>query len=177
MREIINNKKGFSLSELLMVVLILSLLVIIIGSGMGVVKDAYEKVTLKAEAQTLMATTIEKVRDEFRFAREIQANQVIQGTITATTFISGNNGLKVYFVNDEANMGITMVTATGETKQSAPVVTDRTMTNDLTTSIKYTYSKDEHLITATIIIYQKVKGGVAAKEYAKQEFKVKPINQ
>lgn len=50
MRARMKNKEGFSISEMLMVVMILSLIIVILGSGVMVVKNAYERITLKAEA-------------------------------------------------------------------------------------------------------------------------------
>ena len=60
MRARMKNKEGFSISEMLMVVMILSLIIVILGSGVMEVKNAYERITLKAEAQTLLSTTITK---------------------------------------------------------------------------------------------------------------------
>lgn len=167
MRKKMINNKGYSLSELLMVVLILSLLVVIIGSGMGVVRNTYERITLQAESQTLLSTTIARVRDELRFAKDIKADQPVEGTNTATTFVSGNRGMKAYFSNDEAR-GVILVDAVD--KSSMAMVSDKTMTNGLTTEIKYNYNTVEKIINVTInVIY---KGG----DYATQAFKVKPLN-
>ena len=64
----LNNSKAFTLSELLAVVLILSLIMTTLAGGLTVVRTAYEKITLKAESATLMSTVITKVTDELRFA-------------------------------------------------------------------------------------------------------------
>ena len=44
----LNNSKAFTLSELLAVVLILSLIMTTLAGGLTVVRAAYEKITLKA---------------------------------------------------------------------------------------------------------------------------------
>ncbi|MGF6376135.1 prepilin-type N-terminal cleavage/methylation domain-containing protein [Clostridiales Family XIII bacterium PM5-7] len=180
MKKKMMNKKGFTLSELLMVVLILGLLVTILGSGFGVVKEAYEKVTLKAEAQTLMATTVTKVKDEFRFAREIKTGQLVVGSTPVTTFVSGNENMEVFFTDDTTgNRGILMVEvakpAQGDEHQSVAIATDKTMTNNLTTSIDYNYDVGTHVITATIQILKVVDSGKTL--ILEQEIKVKPINK
>ena len=59
----LNNSKAFTLSELLAVILILSLIMTTLAGGLTVVRTAYEKITLKAEAATLMSTVITKVTD------------------------------------------------------------------------------------------------------------------
>ena len=100
MRARMKNKEGFSISEMLMVVMILSLIIVILGSGVMVVKNAYERITLKAEAQTLLSTTITKVTDEFRFSKYINDD----GTSPAK-FTSGIRGYEIWFEDGDGTSG------------------------------------------------------------------------
>lgn len=161
----ITNRKGFSISELLMVVLILSLLTVILGSGFMVVKNSYEKITVKAEAQTLLSTTITKVTDEFRFAKYINAEDP-----KAVKFTSGNLGYEIWFENGDGNSGTKGIMVCNHAGLSTQLLTDQTMTSKLTPQIEYEYDENANLFTATIIIKYK------ETDYLKQVIKVKPIN-
>ncbi|SCJ71948.1 Uncharacterised protein [uncultured Eubacterium sp.] len=167
MRSRIKNKKGFSISEMLMVVMILSLIIVMLGSGVMVVKNSYEKITLKAEAQTLLSTTITKVSDEFRFAKYVNADD----NPKAAKFVSGNLGYEIWFKNDDGSSGMKGILICNNAGVSAQLLTDKTMTSRLTPSIEYQYDKDNRLFTATITIATRDND-----KFLEQEIKVKPIN-
>ena len=167
MKGRINNKRGFSISEMLMVVMILSLIIVMLGSGVMVVKNSYEKITLKAEAQTLLSTAISKVSDEFRFAKYINADDDPK----AAKFVSGNLGYEIWLGNGDESNGQKGILICANAGASVQLLTDKTMTNRLTPSIKYAYDKDANLFTATITIATKDND-----KFLEQEIKVKPIN-
>ena len=67
MRKLINkrnNRKGFSLTELLVAVLILSMVSAVVAGGIPVAKNAYEKITVTANAQVMLSTAISALRNE-----------------------------------------------------------------------------------------------------------------
>lgn len=165
MKEKVKNRRGFSVSEMLMVVLILSLLIVVLGSGFMVVKNSYEKITVKAEAQTLLSTTIAKVTDEFRFARYIHAEDP-----KVVKFTSGILGYEIWFENGDGSNGNKGILVCNNAHLSVQLLTDKTMTSRLTPQMEYGYDEDANLFTATIIIKYK------EADYLKQVIKVKPIN-
>ena len=63
-RNKINRKTGFSLTELLAAVLILGMVSSVVAGGIPVARDAYNKVTVSANAQVLMSTTISALRSQ-----------------------------------------------------------------------------------------------------------------
>lgn len=65
--------KGFSLTELLAAVLILSMVSSVVAGGIPVARDAYEKVTLSANAQVMLSTAITALRNELSTASDIQS--------------------------------------------------------------------------------------------------------
>lgn len=155
-----HNSRGFTLSETLAAMLILALVIVITGGGVIVVKDAYQKITLRANAQVLMSTVITKVSDEFRYAEDIDGQ----------TFVSGNSGYKMSFTNDNTK-GImtTYYSGDGSKVESTSLLSDKTMTDGLVTSISdYTYSND--FFKATIAVK---KAGFSIS----QNIVVKPLNQ
>lgn len=59
---------GFSLMELMVTVLLVSLLALTIGGGVTVVQRACRAVTLWANAQTLLSSTITAMQEKLRYA-------------------------------------------------------------------------------------------------------------
>ena len=59
-RNKLHNRKGFSLAETLMAVLILLMVSAVVAAGIPMAREAYEKAVDAANAQTLLSTTITK---------------------------------------------------------------------------------------------------------------------
>ncbi|MEG0924791.1 MAG: hypothetical protein RSD90_03440 [Anaerovoracaceae bacterium] len=155
-------KSGFTISEMLMAVLILSLIIIIIGGGVVVVKNSYQTISLKAEAEVLISTTITKVTDEFRFAKNVESGI----GVAPASFESGNSKYRMTFANKPD--GIYTISTVGN--YEIPLLTDKTMTSKLIPTIEYSFDESTKLFNATITIkYQD-------KEYTKQAITIKPIN-
>lgn len=158
----LKNSKGFTLSETMASVLILILVITIIGGGVVVVKNAYQRITLKANAQTLMSTTITKVTDEFEFAENIT-----EGTDNPY-FVSGNSKFKIAFKNGTGNEGVLQSYKYGDNTKTTPLLSSKTMTDGLVPTITYSYNKD--LFTATVTVSKD------GDPVSTQTFSVKPIN-
>ncbi len=91
-RQKLNNKHGFSLTELLVAVLILGMVSSVVAGGIPVAKDAYEKVTLSANAQVMLSTTISALRNELCTASDVKI-----GSITNGTFAEGSGTVIKYY--------------------------------------------------------------------------------
>ena len=68
----IRNRKGFTLAETLLAVLILLLVSSIVAAGMPAAKQAYEKVVLASNAELLLSTAVATLRDELGTAWDVQ---------------------------------------------------------------------------------------------------------
>lgn len=68
----LNSRRGFSLTELLAAILILSMVSSVVAGGIPVAKDAYEKITLSANAQVLLSTAISALRNQLCTASEVE---------------------------------------------------------------------------------------------------------
>lgn len=64
----LNNRRGFSLTEMLATVLIMGFVGIIITTGAATVQRVYRKVVAHANAQTALTTTITLMQDQLAFA-------------------------------------------------------------------------------------------------------------
>lgn len=71
----LKSDQGFTLVEMVLALFILSLIVTVIGGGVTVVKSAYEKITLQAEAQVLVSTLVTAINDELRQAEHIEQKE------------------------------------------------------------------------------------------------------
>lgn len=165
----LNNRKAFTLAELLAVVLILALIMTTLSGGLTVVKTAYDKITLKAESATLMSTIITKVTDELRFASEIETSG------DDVTFESGIKGYRVRIKTLESGgkKNIVMETVQGSSDDSTisqPMVSEKTLTNDVEPEISINYNESEKYFNVTVTV--KKDGNVVME----QEFTVTPVN-
>ena len=73
LKKLKQNNAGFSLSEVLMSVLILSLVSVLLVSGMVTVNNTYRRSVDKANAETLLSTTVTELRNEMAFASDVYA--------------------------------------------------------------------------------------------------------
>lgn len=70
----LNNKKGFTIAEMLVAILILLMVSSIVATGIPVAREAYEKVVLTSNAEILMSTAISALRNELGTAKDIEAS-------------------------------------------------------------------------------------------------------
>ena len=97
-----NSRKGFSLTELLVAVLILSMVSAVVAGGVPVARDAYEKITVSANAQVMLSTTISALRNELCTASDVS----VVGTNTVHYFSpSINNYSEISIGNDKGEEG------------------------------------------------------------------------
>lgn len=165
----LKKRDGFTLSEMLMTVLIISLVILLLGGGVYVIKNAYDKVTAKAEAQTIASTAITKITDEFRYATGIAT-----GSDGKCKFFSEAKGCTIWFENpgedDGGKRGILICRGQGE-EDRIQLLTDETMAEGLTPTIEYSYDEGSKVFKATIRIKYRNK-----EDFVKQELTVRPVN-
>lgn len=87
----LNNRRGFSLTEMLATVLIMGFVGIIITTGAATVQRVYRKVVAHANAQTALTTTITLMKDQLAFA---DPESIGDGSETGTGF--GNSQTIVF---------------------------------------------------------------------------------
>ena len=86
LRRRLTDSRGFTLAELLMVILILLLVSTVVATGVPAAVNAYQKVVDSANAQLLLSTTVSSLRRELSLAGEV-------GT-------DGSNGVE-YYINGQ----------------------------------------------------------------------------
>lgn len=160
----LKSQQGFSLSEMLMAVLIIGLTLSFIGGGITVIKNAYQRITLRAEAQTLLSTVITSVSAELRHADEIH-NKEEAGQNSYLSFYSSKRGYRIYFENKNNNIYINTDVSLGE----VPLLTEKTITNGLVPKLE-DLKYENQVFTYTIKIYYE------NDVFAEQEISVRPLN-
>ena len=97
MKAVKNLKKrgGFSLAETLVAILILLMVSAIVAAGVPVARDAYEKVVLSANAQTMLSSAVSALRDELGTAWDVRVEDTSTKTSGAwLTYYSSSTGAR-----------------------------------------------------------------------------------
>lgn len=136
-RSKLNNEHGFSLTELLAVIAIMSLVTLAIAAGAVTAVRVYKQVSIKANAQTLLATSITAMSDEFEHAVVDDAESektekkaiTIDGDKKGCSFLSEKRGVEIKISNNSTD-GIYV-----NAQASLPLVTKKTNTYDLYTEV------------------------------------------
>lgn len=156
----LNNRRGFSLTEMLATVLIMGFVGIIITTGAATVQRVYRKVVAHANAQTALTTTITLMKDQLAFAdlesigaggttisfRNLNSGEqtitLNPGTASGTATIDpsaaagGTNGVSNGTTESgTANRGFTLTytagDGTGTSTTTLPLLSDSAITSDL----------------------------------------------
>ncbi len=157
----LNKRQGFSLTEMLATVLIMSFVGIIITTGAATVQRVYRKVVAHANAQTALTTTITLMKDQLAFAdpesigaggttisfRNLNSGEqtitLNPGTASGTATIDpsaaagGTNGVSNGTTESgTANRGFTLTYTAGDGTETAssttlPLLSDSAITSDL----------------------------------------------
>lgn len=93
---VLHSQKGFSLSELLVTLILVGLIMAAVAGGVSMVARSYTKVVDRADAEQLLSTTLNKMQDELCFAR---VDLETPTNTTGWSFISGISGLRIRFDN------------------------------------------------------------------------------
>lgn len=141
----IKSSSGFSLMELLVTTLILGMVSSVVAGGIPVARNAYNKVTVSANAQLLLSTTISALRSQLGPAK-ISKDAVADNGIS---FISGNTGAisRIYLDGEDKVLTIQEYSDT-TTSGSTPMTEARPLvpgTDDLYatyTAIQFDYDKN-----------------------------------
>lgn len=100
-RSRLKSRRGFSLGEVLITLLILLLVTVIVAEGVPTALRTYDRVVTAANAQALLSTAMTKLRNELSTASGVTAND---GN-TALSF-TADDGVQVkLYLESDANKG------------------------------------------------------------------------
>ena len=98
LRKKLNNKRGFSLAETLVAVLILLMVSAVVAEGIPAAANAYRKAVDAANAHVLLSTTVNALRGELSTARDLKSEDLTitidgkEDTYTGVSFWSAEIG-------------------------------------------------------------------------------------
>lgn len=93
MRRKLHNTNGFTLSETLMTVVLIGLITMAMAGGIVAAKNVYQRISLRADAQTLLATTVSAVTEDLSSVSSCDALQSSGSSQTEAALIE--NGTPV----------------------------------------------------------------------------------
>lgn len=88
----IRTKKGFSMAEMMMTVLLMSIVLIGITSGAATIQKSYRKITNKANALTVLSTLASGINADLKMASEIKYDDT---THVVSSFYSSMPGREI----------------------------------------------------------------------------------
>lgn len=100
-----NSQKGFTLSEVMISMLIILMVTAIVAQGIPLAQRAYVKVVDSANAQVLLSNTTTVLRDELGTASKIEP---FNTDTTDITYYSGKNGMSRRIFED-SDLGIATI--------------------------------------------------------------------
>lgn len=144
---------GMSLTETLMAVLIMSLVTLAIAAGVTAGSRVYRRITLRAEEQTLLATTVDAVSDYFEKADgeikwidsdtvDISYSEVTKSHIQI--FNNNKDGIYIRYMdkNEEGNI-----------PESTPLVSKKSNTSNLYAKISPSTTSKSDVTAFKITIF------------------------
>lgn len=91
LRDKIHSEEGFTLSETLMTVVLIGLITMAMAGGIVAAKNVYQRISLRADAQTLLATTVSAVTEDLSSVSSCDALQSSESSQQAVTLIRDGN--------------------------------------------------------------------------------------
>ncbi len=165
MRKIYAEKKGFSLSETLVAMLLLSIVLSAVTAGITAVRNSYLKIIQKADAMTLLSTIAISMEADLSSAQNVE--ELSEG---GYRFKSGARGYAMQF--DTVNDMISVVAQDSiDGDIIIPVTTDAGHTKDLCSELtSITYNNVERYFEYTITIKSRPKGVDASRDILSQNY-------
>ena len=146
----LNSRGGFTLAETLLAVLILLMVSVIVATGVPVAKNAYEKVVIAANAQVLLSTAVNTLRDELGTAWDVEVVEEGEPKTTKIKYFCADTGARaeiylnaekdntVYrtrFAQQTADMDVPGISFDDGVRQDGPLVSPQASTDRL--RVKY----------------------------------------
>ena len=140
-RKKLNSRAGFTLAETLLAVTILLLVSVIVATGMPVAKNAYEKVMLSSNAETLLATAVAALRDELGTAWKVES------TSSGVSYISADTGMRTKLYLNADNEIIVFEYSDVNTKEAFITGATTDAAHDAKTKCKLVFQSDEDKVS------------------------------
>lgn len=167
---------GMTLTELLASLLILSMLTLVISGGVMAVKHAYEKVVRRADAEQVLATTVELMTGELSSALDVDENAE-KDTVESSLFLSGKEHAWIRFAADLEH-GICRVYENGTIESGIPLLSEGAMADRFYTVFESCSYGNACFTVKNISVYEKNGSGTGTGTPVAvlPELKVRAVN-
>ena len=98
MRKKIKGNSGLTVVEMLAAVAVLTLLLMMLGTGMQMAMNSYRKVIAQSEVDLLLSTAVDALADELRYARDV----VVGNDNKLKSYTSDSYGKETYLYLDSS---------------------------------------------------------------------------
>ena len=122
----ISDRRGFTLAETLVAILILLMVSVIVATGVPAAKSAYEKVVLASNAEVLLSTTMSSLRNELGTASDI-----VRGDDNSLTYYNGTRGATSKIYKADSTPGVIMIQRYVNAGDPVRLVSEKASTADL----------------------------------------------
>lgn len=178
-REKLRSQKGMTLTELLAAIVILGMIGTVLGGGVMMVKNTYQRTQEQANAEQALAVAAQLMTDEFANALEVKnsAGSEEAEQVVTPLFRSGNSHLWMRFsATDFSGTGIEKWYGDymyNQADKKVPLLTTATISDQYYIAMDgYTYSEETACFTVENLAIYKKKGTSGTSRKAV----VKPIN-
>ena len=135
MRKKLHSTEGFTLSETLMTVVLIGLVTTVMAGGIVAARNVYQRISLRADAQTLLATTVSAVTEDLSSVTSCEDGAgITDGTSAGNYYYAKDRGFWLRYVNEtgtgSATRGI-QVEPKGNPGATVPLLPDKVQTRDL----------------------------------------------
>lgn len=125
LRDKIHSEEGFTLSETLMTVVLIGLITMAMAGGIVAAKNVYQRISLRADAQTLLATTVSAVTEDLSSvsscdalqssgSSQTEADLIQKGTpVSNAFFYAESRGYRMQYRNGTYGNGTSGTGASG----------------------------------------------------------------
>ena len=98
MRKKLREKAGLTMVELMAATAVLTLLVVMLGTGLQMVMDTYYTMIAQSEVDLLLSTAVDAIADDLRYARDIQRinDNIGLGINNAKLFFNAGTNVEDY---------------------------------------------------------------------------------
>ena len=170
LKEKMSSKRAMTLTEMLASLLIMSMVTLVIAGGVMSVKSAYEKTMDKADAQQVLATTVELMTDELSGAMQEETT----GT-GKVVFLSGKGSGWIWFGWDKER-GICRIPEDGDTESGEPLLSSGAMAGKFITKFGSLEYEKACFTVKNIAVYEKAAAESGSPVAVLPELKVRAVN-
>lgn len=162
---------GFTITELLVALLVVTMVSIIVATGVPSAINAYRGVVASSNAQVALSTTTTVLRDELGMATGVTSNSGTDGDFAVNTYTCGE-GYKANITSDSSHRGPVKTAAddrlpAGENGKSWALVPDSEfVTSQGNLRVEFdpiTYNKSEHAFKVSNLRVVDENGNVLAR--------------